>query len=199
MCAANGKMRVKCSRNGRHRCTGGVNGKELNTQCLGNVWGKKNASYQSSVRVKSSVFVGIFILLFIKLMTAAKAGEHPSLGALQEVVLPQIGRRRTFVRIAVVVSVRRIERDQRRTHMAKHFLLKSSAASSSTMPDGIGGACLEEYSYEEDVNLVSEIYRREVNCTFTITAMASSLRHGRSPAHISRTTQPTLQMSTFAL
>ena len=136
---------------------GGVNGKELNTQCLGNVWGKKNASYQSSVRVKSSVFVGIFFL-FIKLMTAAEAAEHPSLGTLQKVVLPQIGRGRTFVRIAIVVSVRRIEKDQRRTHMAKHFLLKSSAASSSTMPDGIGGACLEEYSYKEDVNLVSAIY-----------------------------------------
>ena len=77
---------------------------------------KKNASYQSSVRVKSSVFVGIFILLFIKLMTAAKAGEHPSLGALQEVVLPQIGRRRTFVRIAVVVSIKRIEGSTKDTH-----------------------------------------------------------------------------------
>jgi hypothetical protein len=131
-------------------------GKELNTQCLGNVWGKKNASYQSSVRVKSSVFVGIF--LFSNLMAASKAAECPILGTLQEVVLPQIGRRRSFVRVAVIISVR-AENDRNRTHIAKHFVLKSSAASSSTMPDGIGGACLEEYSYK-DVTLVSvsEIY-----------------------------------------
>ena len=115
---------------------------------------KKMQSYQSSVRVKSSVFVGIFLFSNLILMTAAEAGKSPTLGTLQEVVLPQIGRGRTFVRIAVVVSVRRaVEKDQRRTHMAKHFVLKSSAASSRIMPDGIGGACLEEYSYKKGCDL----------------------------------------------
>ena len=32
------------------------------------------------------------------------------------------------------------------TYIAKHLLLKSSAWGESVMPDGIGGACLEEYS-----------------------------------------------------
>jgi hypothetical protein len=74
-------------------------------------------------------------------------------------MLPQIGRGRSFVRIAVVVSVMRIvERDHQSTHMAKHFVLKSSAASSSIMPDGIGGACLEEYSYKRYVMLVSKMH-----------------------------------------
>src|SRR6266702_162980 len=128
----------------------GVNGKELNTRCLGMFGVKKNASYQSSVRVISSVIVGIFLLS--NRMTAAEAAERPAWRTLQIMVLPQIGRGRTFVRIAVVVSVRRVERNQQkeRTHIAKHFVLKSSAESDSTMPDGIGGACLEEYSYKED-------------------------------------------------
>ena len=65
--------------------------------------------------MKSSVFVGIFFLFsHLILMTTAEAGENPTMGTLQEVVLPQIGRGRTFVRIAVVVSVRRVvEKDQR--------------------------------------------------------------------------------------
>ena len=49
---------------------------------------KKMQSYQSSVRVKSSVFVGIFLFSNLILMTAAEAGESPTLGTLQEVVLP---------------------------------------------------------------------------------------------------------------
>lgn len=64
--------------------------------------------------MKSSVFVGIFFLFsHLILMTTAEAGENPTMGTLQEVVLPQIGRGRTFVRIAVVVSVRIVEKDQR--------------------------------------------------------------------------------------
>ena len=47
---------------------------------------KKMQSYQSSVRVKSSVFVRIF--LFSDLMTATEAAERPTWGTLQEVVLP---------------------------------------------------------------------------------------------------------------
>lgn len=67
-----------------------MNGKDLNTQCLGVMFGveKKMQSYQSSVRVKSSVFVGIFLFSNLILMTAAEAGESPTLGTLQEVVLP---------------------------------------------------------------------------------------------------------------
>ena len=47
--------------------------------------------------------------------------------------------------------------------MAKHFLLKSSATSSSIMPDGIGGACLEEYSYKKDVTLVSSFIEEKLS------------------------------------
>ena len=89
-----------------------MNEKELNTQCLGMFGGeKKYASYESSVRVISLVFVGIFFL-FSNLMTAAEAAERPTMRSMQEMVLPQFGRGRTFVRIAVIVSVRRVTRDQ---------------------------------------------------------------------------------------
>ena len=57
--------------------------------------------------MKSSVFVGIFLF-----STAAEATERPTLGTLQEVVLPQIGRGRAFVRIAVAVSARMVERSR---------------------------------------------------------------------------------------
>ena len=33
-----------------------------------------------------------------------------------------------------------------KTYSAKHFFLKSSAREESVTPEGIGGACLEEYS-----------------------------------------------------
>ena len=91
---------------------GGVNGVNETRSALGMFGVKKNASYQSSVRVISSVIVGIF--LFSNLTTAGETAERPTWGTLQVMVLPQFGRGRTFIRITVVVSVWTVTRDQKK-------------------------------------------------------------------------------------
>ncbi len=82
-------------------------GKKTRSECL--EWRKKMPAIKAVC--SSSVIVEIF--LFSNLVTAAEAGEHPTWGKFQVFVLSQLGRGRTFVRVAVIVQLV-VESDQQK-------------------------------------------------------------------------------------